>query len=113
MVSDGIESLIGSLSGAAIGAYCFSVVFHGNIKTLGHYLVEEEGYVEFIVALLLLGLVNKYGPAGKLTSAITSMAIIAVLVKLAANTNLNQTLAKFAAGQATALDTLKNLFQGR
>lgn len=111
-MNDSIENLLGSLSGAAIGAYCFSVVYHGNTKALGHLLINEEGYVEFIIALMLLGLVNKYGPAGKLTSAITTMVIIGVLVKMGANTNLNQTLAKFAAGQATILETLKSLFQG-
>lgn len=112
-MNDTIESLLGSLSGAAIGAYAFSVVWHGNTKTLGHMLMQEEGYVEFVIALLLLGLVNKYGPAGKVASAITSMAIIAVLIKLGMNTNLNQTLANFASGQASALDTVKALFQGR
>lgn len=112
-MSDGIESLVGSLSGAAIGVYAFSVVWHGNVKRLGHLLIEEEGYVEFIVAIALLGLVNRYGPSGKVTNAITTMTIIAVLVRLGANTNLNQTLAKFAGGQASALDTLKSLLQGR
>ena len=110
---DSIDSLAGTLAGVGIGAYLFAVVWNGNTSTLGSYLKDEEGYLEFVVALLLLGLVNKYGPQGRVTSAITSMAIIAVLVKMGANTNLNQTLARFASGQASGLDTLKSLLAGR
>jgi hypothetical protein len=108
-----IEELLGSLSGAAIGAYAFSVVWHGNTKTLGTYLMQEEGYVEFIVALLILGAVDRWGPTGKVASAITTMTIIAILVKIGMNSNLNQNLAKFASGQTSALDTIKALLQGR
>lgn len=107
-----MEGLVGAFAGAGLGLYVFAVLWQGNIKTLGHMLMQEEGYVEFIAALMVLGIVNKYGPTGKVTSAITTMAILAVLVKVGMNTNLNQTLSKFAAGQTSALDTLKNLFQG-
>jgi hypothetical protein len=107
-----LESLVGALAGGGIGIYFVAVVWHGNVSKLGHMLMGEEGYLEFLVALMLLGLVNKYGPQGKITSAITTMAIIAVMVKIGANTNLNQALAKFSTGQASALDTIKELMQG-
>lgn len=110
---EGLENLVGAMAGAGLGAYFLAVVWHGNVRQLGHMLLGEEGYIEFIAALLILGLVNKYGPQGKITSAITTMAIIAVLVKVGMNTNLNQSLAKFASGQATALDTLKTLMEGK
>ena len=110
---DSLENLVGAMAGAGIGAYFLAVLWHGNVRQLGHMLLNEEGYIEFIVALLILGAVNKYGPQGKITSAITTMAIIGVLVKIGMNTNLNQTLAKFASGQATALDTVKSLMEGR
>lgn len=109
-MNDSIENLIGTLAGAGIGVYVFAVVWHGNTKQLGHMLMEEEGYLEFLAALMVLGLVNKYGPSGKITSAITTMAIIGVLVKLGAKTDLNAALAKFAAGQSSALETLKEIF---
>lgn len=109
-MNDSVDQLAGTLAGVGLGVYLFAVVWHGNTKTFGHMIMQEEGYVEFVIALLLLGLVNKYGPSSKITNAITTMAIIAVLVKVGANTNINQTLANFASGQTSALDTLKSLF---
>lgn len=109
-MNDALESLLGTLAGVGIGAYLLAVVWHGNTKQLGSMLIHEEGYLEFVGALLLLGLVDKYGPQGKVASALTSMAIIGVLIKVGMNTSLNQNLAKFASGQQSALDTLKGLF---
>ncbi len=107
-----MEQLSGALSGAAIGIYIFAVVWHGNTQKLIEYLKGEEGYVEFIVALLILGFVNKYGPTSKITKAITAFATIAVIVRLGEKAGINSKLADFASGRASGLDTIKSIFEG-
>lgn len=107
-----MEQLAGSLSGAAIGAYLFAVVWNGNIDVLGEYLKDEEGYVEFIVALFVLGLVNKYAPTSKITKAITAFAMIAVIIRLSEKAGLNSKLADFATGKVSGFETIKSIFEG-
>lgn len=107
-----MEGLLGAASGIAVGGYLFAVVYQGNVKELGSMLKNEQGYLEFIAALAILGLLNKYGPGGKVQAALTTGAIITMLVKAGYNSGLNENLALFASGQRSALDTVKAILEG-
>lgn len=106
------NQLLASASGIAVGAYLFAVVWNGNTAKLGELLKGEEGYAEFILALIILGAVSKYGPEHKLFAIITIGALFAAALKFFSNVTLPTTLAQFASGRITALDAIKSLFNG-
>lgn len=99
------------MSGAGIGVYLFAVVWHKNTVQLGRYLKKEEGYIEFIVALLILGAINKYAPSSKIAKTLTAFAILAALISIAEKNNLSAKLGEFASGRVSGLDTLKDIFK--
>lgn len=107
---DDTDRLIGAAAGIGIATFIFAVVWQGNTKELGAMLFKEEGYIEFLVALFLLGLLMKYGPTSKITDLFVVMAVLAVLFKVASNVNFGTTLSDFASGKTNMLNTVKALF---
>lgn len=107
-----MENLISSSAGGAIGVYLFAVVWRGNIKELGKLLAKEEGYIEFLIAIMILYALDKYGPENKVTKIITTMAILAVVLRFAQRSGLTGKFSEFQIGKISGFDFVKSLFKG-
>lgn len=77
----GVQNLANGGSALAIGTYLVVVGLNGNAMKLVDLLKGEAGYVDFVVALFILGAIQKYGPAGKISAMLTGIALLGFLVK--------------------------------
>lgn len=100
-----IENILGAGSGIAIAAYLIAVVMNGNTNQLGSLLVQEEPYLEFVVAILAIWALAKWGPTGPITDSLVIGAVVALALKVGANVNFGSTLQQFASGQKGILAT--------
>ena len=105
-------NLLGTVSGLAIASYVFAVVWQGNTKELGALLYTEEGYIEFIVALFVIGLLMKYGPTSPITDILVVGAVIGVLLRISSKVDLPSILQDFASGKVSGLTTIQTIFKG-
>jgi hypothetical protein len=107
---DGLSTALGAASGLAIAAYVVAVIYQGNLDNLGSMLLKEEGYLEFVIAIVLLWMLHRYGPDSPITDAITGIGILVVILRLASTANLTSALSSFASGQAGLMQTVQALF---
>ena len=103
------SKLLGTVSGVALGGYLIAVTYNGNLPTLWETLKKEKGYLEFIVALFILGAINEFGPTSKISIAVSGIGITAVILKAASNSEVTSKISAFANGQASMLDVFKSL----
>ena len=98
--------------GAAIGAgaYVVTVVYKGNTHEFFTLLKSEKGYIDFVIALFILGAIQKYGSAGKISGTLTAITLIALAVKTIGNTGVSSAVTKFGRGEAGILETVKSIF---
>jgi len=101
------NNLIATVIGASFGIYLGAVVWNNNVNTLGAMLIKEGGYLEFLIAIALLMVIHTYLPGNPVTDLITAIAVVAVLIKAAGNTNISTALTNFSNGQATMLQTVE------
>lgn len=100
------------LNGAATvgaGAYLVTVVYKGNTHELFTLLKSEKGYIDFVIALFILGAIQKYGPTSKLSSTLTAITLIALAVKTMGKTGVSDAITKFGRGEAGILETAKSI----
>ena len=105
----GVMDIVGAGSGLAVAAYLVAVALNGNATALGALLMKEEPYLEFVVAVLIIWALHKYGPTGTVTDLITVGVIVGVVLRLAGVINLNNVLTPFAQGKAGILQTLQSV----
>ena len=91
------------------GAYLIDVAYQGKILDLGKALKEETGYIDFVVSLFILGLIQSYGPLSKVSGALMIITLTGLSIKVGNNSNLLGSIQKFASGEATIVETFKTL----
>jgi hypothetical protein len=99
-------SLLDSISALVAAGYLGSVIINGNLTPLVNSLKGEIGYVEFVVAFLLLKELSKLPAVGDISKELVATALIAGLIKIATSIN-KQTFTDFASGK---MDLLTFLF---
>lgn len=92
-----------------LGAYIIDVAYNGNTKNLGELLKEETGYIDFIVALFILGAIQNYGPANKINSLLITITVIGLFLKVGGQSNIMSAISDFSSGNASIVDTIKKL----
>lgn len=107
----GTDNLINGGSALGIGGYLCAVVWQGNVQELGTLLKNETGYIDFVVALFVLGAIQKWGPASKISSALTAITLIGLAIKVGNNTNFNSAITKFGQGQLSIMELIKELMK--
>lgn len=106
-----LGSFVGAASGIAIAAYLAAVIYQGNLSALGTQLMTEEGYLEFLVALVVLWALAKYGPGGPIFKMLLGTTVIGVGLTVSGKLpQLGTTLQAFGSGQANMLQTIQALF---
>ena len=104
------SDLLNGAAAVGVGAYVVTVVYKGNTHELGTLLKSEKGYIDFVLALFILGAIQKYGSAGKISSALTAITLIALAVKTIGKTGVSDAITKFGRGEAGILETAKGIF---
>lgn len=107
-----LSDVLGAGSGLAIAAYLVAVTINGNISALGTLLKQEEGYLEFLVAIIIIWALNKWGPTNQVTDLLTMGVIVGLVLRIAGKINLGSIVQNFASGQATMLQTAQAIIQG-
>lgn len=107
-----MDKAIGAIGGTALAAYIMAVVAKGNGKELTGELVKDWRYLEFLTAIYVLYLLHKSDFGGQLVDMFVTTAIIALLIKMAAesSTDFSGTLSQFAKGELGITETLVKLF---
>lgn len=106
----GPANLMGAASGLAIAAYLIAVVYQGNLDKLGGMLLKEEGYLEFLVAIIALWTFHRFAPTSPVTDVITTVGLIGLAFKVAGNINFTSSLSAFASGQKNMAQTVSAIF---
>ncbi len=98
--------VLNSISGAFAGIYLAGTVFNGKLNELIKLLMQEVGYLEFLVALFVLYnlTINKWtsGP----TWVFVALGVMSLVLYVAANYDFKSALSNFASGQTGLFDTL-------
>lgn len=103
------NKLLGGVSAVAIGAYLVAVVIQGNAQELLNLLKNETGYVDFVIALFVLGVISHYGPASKISGVLIAATLIGLVIRVGGHVNFLPAITRFANGQAGILETLKTI----
>lgn len=107
-----VSTIVGAGCGLALAAYIGAVAINGNIQTLGSDLMQEEGYLEFVIAIVVLWALAKYGPTGPITDFLIAASVIAFALRVSSKVQLPTILSQFASGQASMAATVKAIAQG-
>ena len=99
------NSILTTVSGLGVAAYGIAVVIQGNGSQLVSMLKQEEGYLEFAIAIIAIGLLTKYGPTGPITDLLVVGVLLGLLFRISSNIDLGSIMTKFANGQATMAQT--------
>jgi hypothetical protein len=108
----GLSDVLGAGSGLAIAAYLALVTLNGNIAPLLTQLKQEEGYLEFLIAIILIWALNKWGPTNKVTDLLTVGVILGLVFRISSKIDLVGITKNFANGQATMQQTAQAIIQG-
>lgn len=103
------KDLLNGVFTIGTGAYLVGVAYNGNLSKLIDTLKEEEGYLDFVVALFLLGAIQNYEPTNKLSNILLFMAGFGLFIRLNNNFSLSGALKDFANGRASLIDTVKKI----
>lgn len=106
-----MDDVFGTVAGTAFSAYLIAVVAKGNGKALVTEASKDWQYLEFVAAIYVLYLLHKSDFGGAIVDMFITTAIIALLIKMAAqsDTNFSDTLSKFAKGQVSMTETLTKI----
>lgn len=105
-----IMGIVGAASGVGLAAYIIAVVLQGNLQKLVALLQQEEPYLEFAVAIIIVWALMKYGPTSAATDWLVVGALTAVALKLAGRLNIGTALDSFAQGKTGILQTVETIF---
>lgn len=109
--SNDINSISGALAGLGIAGYVLAVAINGNMIKLGQYLVQEEPYVEFVVAILIIWALEKWGPSNGITTLLVSGVVVGLILRLGSRVNINALATEFAAGKISMLQFVEQTLQ--
>lgn len=105
----GRGSVIGGVAdfgtGLALAIYLALVLYQGNMKTLASDAVQDYGYLEWLVAVVILYAIYRVVD-NKVIAWIIILAVIAVLLKVGVNTTLTSSIQKFGQGKQGLFATL-------
>lgn len=107
-----LSDVVGGVSGLAIAAYIVAVALNGNLSTLLTQLKGEEGYIEFLIAIIAIWALNKWGPTNQITDLLTVGVIVGLVLRISSRINLIGITQNFASGQANMLQTAQAIVQG-
>lgn len=109
IIVEATNKLLGGVSAIAIGAYLIAVVFKGNTQELLALIKGETGYIDFVVALFILGAISHYGPTSKISSILIAATLIGLVIRVGGHMNFLPAITKFANGEAGILETLRTI----
>lgn len=107
-----ISGIVGTAAGLGLAGYIGAVTLQGNLPALWQQLQQEELYIEFAIAIVIVWALMKYGPTSPIVDLLVLAAVVAVALKVAGNTSLQPALSQFASGQATMSQTIQAIFSG-
>ena len=94
-----------------LGTYLLIVFSNGNAYKMAELLKKEKGYLEFILALMLVYYLTKYDKTG-LVAPLVSLSGLAILLYSANYLNLSDLSKKFANGEISLFDTIFRTLKG-
>lgn len=109
-----ITSIVSGATTIFAGVYLVVVVWNGNASKLWDELKKELGFVEFLIAVLILAWFINNGtgsgatPLGQLLASVASLGILSALIVVAGKWNYAP-LSDFANGNAGLFQTLFKL----
>lgn len=84
-----MDKAFSTIAGTALGAYIIAVVMNGNGPKLVSKAKKDWRYIEFLAAVYALYLLHKSSFGGQVADMLITTAIIAVLIKIAAESDTN------------------------
>lgn len=96
-----------------MGGYLVAVAWQQNLGQLWELLKQETGYLDFVIALVVLGALHKYGPTNKIADALIVMVIVGVLLRLARTVNITDITRRFANGELGIVGLVRTLLGDR
>ncbi len=105
-----LTQLANGASALAIGGYLAAVVYQGNVKPLISEMSGDYGYIEFLVAGVILKVIVDNPATHEVATLLIVAAVIAATLKFAAGSGNLSALENFANGNASMLATLEAIF---
>lgn len=106
IMNDDFDKFLGVL----LGGYLIAVFYNGNSEKLFSALSHERGYLEFVIALVVLYYLLKYDKTG-IVATFCILGGTALALQNAGKINLGNATDKFAKGQIGLLDYATELFR--
>lgn len=105
---DGLEISLDAVAGAIVGVYVVRVGIAGNGKQLLILLKEDDKYLDLLVAIYAIYLLQEFGPTHAIVDQLLWAAGLAILIKMvSSNVNFLSALEDFGSGKRGLLDTVK------
>lgn len=110
-MNNGISSLVNGASALVIGGYLAAVVYQGNTSKIITEVVKDYGYLEFLIALIVLKVIVDNPGTHDIATLLIVSAIIAAFIKFVENSGLStDALKEFGAGRAGLFETIGKVF---
>jgi len=94
-----MSSAVNGVSGIAIAAYLGLVVWQGNISTLFTDIQQDYGYLEFLVAMVVLYQISKIPELHEIVISFVVVAVIGLLLTKGQGSAILTYLQNFGSGK--------------
>lgn len=104
-----IDSALDGLASIVVGGYVISVLVHGNQEILYSMLLEESGFLEFCVSILLIKIIIDYDKTGA-AMPIVALAVVAAVLNVSGKMSFTTAFKNFGNGKTGLFQTISTLF---
>lgn len=105
----GVISELNWVGAIVVAGYIGTVIAQGNADQLFKEIKTETPFLEFVVALAILWTLSRNKSVGPAVNAFVIMALLALGLKIAANTNSSNALKEFGNGNAGLFETIRKV----
>lgn len=109
-MNNAVSSLLNGVSALVIGGYLAAVVYQNNVEKLLQEAIKDYGYLEFLVALIVLKLIVDNKGTHEIASLLIVAAVIAAFLKFVSNAGSMSAIQDFASGRAGLFATVGKVF---
>lgn len=107
---DDFDGAIDGVASIGIGVYLVMVFFHGNIIELFKELKQETGFLEFLIAALILYKLLSFQMTKPIIGLLIIGAILVVLIKAVDGGGKTDLFTKYGRGTITMFELATGLF---
>lgn len=102
------DDALNGITALGIGVYLLAVVYQGNMPSLLDQLWSDRGYVEFLLAVLIIRAIVKNDPTS-FAKPLFALGIFAALLQYSGRVDFLAAMRDFGSGRKTLFQTLSKM----